>query len=130
MVTTYQNPLSIKNSGDPFVLRAPGGKYYCYATSAVDGFKAWSSENLVHWKEEGYVYLRREDSWGIADFWAPEVVFYYTKYFMHYSAHWSLGSIAERVVHNSKVPVLLIVPRVEARTWGIRAQSVFMLNFF
>jgi GH43 family beta-xylosidase len=89
MMATYQNPLSIKNIGDPFVLRAPDGKYYCYATSATDGFKAWSSENLVHWKEEGYVYLRNEGSWGVADFWAPEVVFYNNKYYMHYSARWA-----------------------------------------
>jgi len=87
-MATYQNPLPIKNIGDPFILRAPDGKYYCYATSAPDGFKAWSSEDLVQWKEEGYVYLRREDSWGVADFWAPEVVHYNGKYYMHYSARW------------------------------------------
>jgi GH43 family beta-xylosidase len=40
MMATYQNPLPIKNIGDPFVLRADDGKYYCYATSAADGFKA------------------------------------------------------------------------------------------
>jgi GH43 family beta-xylosidase len=85
---TYQNPLSIKNIGDPFILRVPDGKYYCYATSASDGFKAWSSDDLVQWKEEGYVYLRKEDSWGVADFWAPEVVLYDGRYYMHYSARW------------------------------------------
>jgi GH43 family beta-xylosidase len=88
MMATYQNPLPIKNIGDPFVLRVHDGKYYCYATSAADGFKAWSSDDLVHWKEEGYVYRRNEDSWGIADFWAPEVVFYNNRYYMHYSARW------------------------------------------
>jgi GH43 family beta-xylosidase len=87
-MATYQNPLPIKNIGDPFVLRVPDGKYYCYATSASDGFKAWSSEDLVQWKEEGYVYIRREDSWGVADFWAPEVVLYNGRYYMHYSARW------------------------------------------
>jgi len=87
-MATYQNPLPIKNIGDPFVLRVPDGKYYCYATSAPDGFKAWSSDNLVEWKEEGYVYIRREDSWGVSDFWAPEVVHYNEKYYMHYSARW------------------------------------------
>ncbi|HEU0297746.1 MAG TPA: glycoside hydrolase family 43 protein [Anaerolineales bacterium] len=86
MSTTYQNPLPIKNIGDPFVLRAPDGTYYCYATSAPDGFKAWASDDLVHWREIGYVYQRREDSWGESDFWAPEVVIYNEKYYMHYSA--------------------------------------------
>jgi beta-xylosidase len=85
---TYQNPLSIKNIGDPFVLRTGDGDYYCYATSAPDGFKAWKSYDLVNWHELGYVYRRYENSWGVADFWAPEVVYHDGKYFMHYSARW------------------------------------------
>lgn len=88
MALTYQNPISIKNIGDPFILRAPHRTYYCYATSAPDGFKAWSSPNLVHWVEIGYVYQRKADSWGETDFWAPEVVFQDGKFFMHYSARW------------------------------------------
>lgn len=88
MALTYQNPLPIKNIGDPFVLRLSDGKYYCYATSAPDGFKAWSSPDLVHWRDIGYVYKRNHDSWGESDFWAPEVVFHNNKYFMHYSARW------------------------------------------
>jgi beta-xylosidase len=85
---TYQNPLPIQNIGDPFVLRASDGSYICYATSAPDGFKAWTSPDLVHWQPAGYVYTRRPDSWGVADFWAPEVVFHQGKYVMHYSARW------------------------------------------
>jgi len=88
MASTYQNPMPIKNIGDPFVLRAQDGTYYCYATSAPDGFKAWSSDDLIHWRETGYVYKRGEDSWGTSDFWAPEVIFQDGKYFMHYSARW------------------------------------------
>jgi GH43 family beta-xylosidase len=88
MTPTYQNPLPIKNIGDPFVLRAPDGNYYCYATSAPDGFKAWTSVDLIHWRELGYIYKRKDDSWGESDFWAPEVVHYQGKYFMHYSARW------------------------------------------
>lgn len=88
MPTTYQNPLPIRNIGDPFVLRSTTGDYYCYATSAPDGFKAWSSRDLVHWTEIGYVYQRQENTWGTSDFWAPEVVFHQGKYIMHYSARW------------------------------------------
>ena len=88
MTLIYQNPLPIKNIGDPFVLRVPDGTYYCYATSATDGFKAWTSPDLVHWTNTGYIYQRRDDSWGTSDFWAPEVVHYEGKYFLHYSARW------------------------------------------
>jgi GH43 family beta-xylosidase len=84
----YQNPLSVKNIGDPFILKAPDGTYYLYATSAPDGFLAWSSQNLVDWKEEGYVFKRSHDSWGYQHFWAPEVVEYKGKYYMHYTARW------------------------------------------
>lgn len=88
MTDTFQNPMPIKNIGDPFVYRAADGIYYCYATSAADGFKAWTSPDLVHWQELGYVYMRQPDSWGVEDFWAPEVVEHNGKYYMHYSARW------------------------------------------
>ncbi|BAJ63176.1 glycoside hydrolase family 43 protein [Anaerolinea thermophila] len=88
MESTYQNPLSITHIGDPFVLKAPDGKYYCYATSAPDGFKAWCSIDLVHWESLGYVYSLTEKSWGERDFWAPEVIYYQGKYIMHYTARW------------------------------------------
>ncbi|MCS6992746.1 MAG: glycoside hydrolase family 43 protein [Anaerolineales bacterium] len=89
MSLVYSNPLPIKHIGDPFVLRAPDGLYYCYATSAPDGFQAWVSPNLADWREAGYVYQRRPDSWGQSDFWAPEVVFYQGRYVMHYTARWA-----------------------------------------
>jgi len=91
MSLTYQNPLPIKHIGDPFVLRAADGTYYCYATSAPDGFKAWTSPDLVHWTDLGYVYKRKDDSWGESDFWAPEVVHDRGKFFMHYSARWGMN---------------------------------------
>jgi GH43 family beta-xylosidase len=75
MISTYQNPMPIKNIGDPFVLRALDGTYYCYATSAPDGFRAWSSDDLVHWMDIGYVHKRDEDSWGASDFWLPKLCF-------------------------------------------------------
>lgn len=88
MALTIQNPLPIQHIGDPFVLRTPEGQYFCYATSAVDGFKAWSSTDLIHWQELGYVYQRKSNSWGIGDFWAPEVVHHAGRYIMHYTARW------------------------------------------
>ena len=34
--------------GEPFVLQ-DGPQYYLYDTDASDGFKAWTSTNLVQW---------------------------------------------------------------------------------
>ena len=39
MTLTYQNPMPIKNIGDPLVLRPSNGTCYCYPTAASDGFK-------------------------------------------------------------------------------------------
>ncbi|KRF07983.1 glycosidase [Paenibacillus sp. Soil766] len=91
VTVTYTNPIPIQNIGDPFILKASDGKYYCYPTSAVDdGFKAWSSMNLVDWKEEGFVYEKSKNAkaWGYKQFWAPEVVEFKGKYYMYYTARW------------------------------------------
>ncbi|MGB8980880.1 MAG: glycoside hydrolase family 43 protein [Anaerolineales bacterium] len=104
MNPTYQNPLSIRHIGDPYVLRAASGKYYCYATSAPDGFKAWTSDDLVNWTDIDYVYKRKDVSWGESDFWAPEVVHYQGKYFMHYSARWGKNQSLRIGVATSDAP--------------------------
>ena len=56
-VLSYSNPLSVQ-FGDPYVLLASDGRYYMYGTGAgaVDGFCAYSSDDLIHWKSEGQVY--------------------------------------------------------------------------
>ncbi len=84
----YKNPLGITNIGDPFVLKASDGNYYCYPTSWSIGYKAWMSKDLVNWKEIDPVYTAI-DTWSNKDFWAPEVVEYEGKYYMYYTARWS-----------------------------------------
>ncbi|MFZ5351092.1 MAG: glycoside hydrolase family 43 protein [Bacillota bacterium] len=84
----YQNPVgNIFNIGDPFVLKASDGKYYCYPTSWNMGFKAWESADMVNWYDIGPVY-KGYTSWGTLDFWAPEVVEYNGRYYMYYTARW------------------------------------------
>jgi GH43 family beta-xylosidase len=86
---TYCNPLPIDRIGDPYILKASDGKYYCYPTSAGEtGYKAWTSDDLVQWKELGFVYTKSEQSWGFKQFWAPEVVEFEGKYYMYYTARW------------------------------------------
>jgi len=92
---TYQNPVSVE-FGDPYVLHVKGGKYYMYGTGgARNGFAAYSSADLVHWKEEGQVYYAANrngwsDSTAAWDgaYWAPEVYEYKGKFYMFYSAQW------------------------------------------
>lgn len=52
----YQNPLPMA-FGDPFLLKASDGKYYMYGTGGVsNGFKVYSSDDLVTWTDEGPIY--------------------------------------------------------------------------
>lgn len=87
-VVTYCNPLSI-SLGDPYILIASDGKYYMYGTSGESGFRAYSSDNLVDWKDEGMVYRGgASDSWAVDCFWAPEVYERNGKFYLWYSANW------------------------------------------
>ncbi|HEY0743350.1 MAG TPA: glycoside hydrolase family 43 protein [Chryseosolibacter sp.] len=92
---TYTNPLSVQ-FGDPYVLQ-DNGKFYMYGTGAGarNGFAAYSSTDLVHWKHEGQVYYAGNvngwsDSTAAWDgaYWAPEVYKYHGKFYMFYSAQW------------------------------------------
>lgn len=80
----YTNPLPIRGA-DPFVMYT-GGKFYLYATSAGNGFRVWSSEDLVSWTAHELCYQRTPTSWGRRKFWAPEVVQKDGKFLLHYAA--------------------------------------------
>lgn len=84
----YTNPLNVK-FGDPFILYASDGRYYMYGTSEKDGFRAYSSDNLADWKDEGLVYKgATPESWTVDCFWAPEVYERDNKYYLWFSANW------------------------------------------
>lgn len=75
----------ITNIGDPFILN-DGEYYYMYATGFdYPGFKVKKSSDLKNWEDLG-VCLDMKDSWAFQDFWAPEVVYFNGKYYMHYTA--------------------------------------------
>jgi beta-xylosidase len=61
---TFSNPLPVQ-FGDPYVLYT-GGRYYMYGTGggAEKGFAAYSSTDLVNWKEEGQVYFHDNKTAG------------------------------------------------------------------
>lgn len=79
----YSNPV-VKKGADPGVFRASNGKYYAYPTGG-GGFKAYSSTDLVQWKDEGQV-LKASDTWGNKNFWAPQVVENKGKFYLYFSA--------------------------------------------
>lgn len=75
----------ITGIGDPFIL-LHNGVYYLYATSASDGFKYWTSEDLESWTEGGYCY--QNSPWAEGDFWAPEAYAKNGKFYLIYTARW------------------------------------------
>lgn len=84
----FQNPLPIELS-DPYILSASDGKYYMYGSSEDLGFKAYSSSNLIEWKDEGMVYYgNTPESWAGDHFCTPEVYERDGKYYLFYSANW------------------------------------------
>lgn len=93
---TFTNPLPVA-FGDPYVLYVKGDRYYMYGTGAgaKNGFSAYSSTDLVNWKEEGQVYFHdNKNGWSDPNaewngaYWAPEVYEVNGKFYMFYSAQW------------------------------------------
>lgn len=95
---TYTNPLQVA-LGDPFVMLASDGKYYMYGTSEngkIEGFEAYSSENLIDWNYVGQVYKgNTPQSWATKNFWAPEVYEMKGKYYIFFSADWKYNPTHE-----------------------------------
>ncbi|WP_423127985.1 glycoside hydrolase family 43 protein [Gaoshiqia sp. Z1-71] len=83
------NPLPVE-FGDPYILKASDGMYYMIGTGGVkDGFKMYSSANLKDWNDEGRIYQGNTgESWGIANFWAPELYEIDGQYYLLFSADW------------------------------------------
>jgi GH43 family beta-xylosidase len=85
----YTNPLQ-NGCADPCVLKH-GGRYYAYTTHTLDfpqmvqGVRAHSSTDLVHWKDEGFI-LKNEDSWGESRFWAPDILEKDGLFYLYYAA--------------------------------------------
>ena len=86
---TINNPLPVE-FGDPYILKASDGTYYMIGTGGVkDGFKMYSSPDLKTWKDEGRIYQgNTDDSWNIANFWAPELYEKDGKFYLLFSADW------------------------------------------
>lgn len=87
-IDSFSNPLNVR-FGDPFILKSSDGKFYMYGTSGEDGFRTYSSSDMVNWNDEGKIYTGGTDSsWTVDAFWAPEVYERNGKYYLFFSANW------------------------------------------
>jgi arabinoxylan arabinofuranohydrolase len=104
-VTAHEthNPIVNGYYADPEILYAEkDGKFYLYPTSdGFDGwsgnyFKAFSSTNLVNWKDEGVILdLPKDVSWSKKNAWAPCIIEKKIngsyKYFYYFAAGQKIG---------------------------------------
>jgi beta-xylosidase len=86
----YFNPLPVEIA-DPSVLRH-NGVYYLYGTSAPsEGFRVWSSTDLVHWEARPLAFRKTATSWGRNHFWAPCAVERDGAFYLYYNAVGPVG---------------------------------------
>ncbi len=109
---------NITGIGDPFILKH-GDTYYMYATSAPDGFRYFTSDNLSDWKEGGYCY--RNSPWGENNFWAPEVYERDGKFYMIFTARW-------KEKHSLRIG-LAAADRPEGPFWDIHDGPLFDFGY-
>ncbi len=101
--TISNNPVLEGYYADPEIIYSEKeGKYFLYPTS--DGFDSWSghyfetfsSEDLVHWKNEGVILdLKKDVSWTDRNAWAPcaieKKIDEEFKYFYYFTAAQQIG---------------------------------------
>ena len=86
----YINPLPVEIA-DPSVLRH-NGVYYLYGTSAPsEGFKVWSSNDLVQWDAHPPAFRKTSSSWARRHFWAPYAVERDGAFYLFYNAVGPIG---------------------------------------
>jgi len=65
--------------------------YYLYGTGGTDGFLVYTSKDLNEWSgpagvNNGYALIKGQ-SYGTQGFWAPQVFYYNSKFYMAYTAN-------------------------------------------
>ena len=85
-IRTYTNPVGDSlYMGDPFVFKHDGTYYLFGTTDSNEGFRCFTSKNLVEWAAVGFAYRKSENSWAQSLFWAPEIEYYQGRFYMTYS---------------------------------------------
>ena len=101
LLTENVHPQILVGYGDPAVLKTPEG-YFLVATSndAPDAFPILHSDDLDHWRPEGFVFPQgHEPAWAatgrnVADFWAPEMARVGDEYWLCFTARQQTNALA------------------------------------
>ena len=90
-----------------------GDTYYIYPTTdghegwGSKSFSAWSSRDLVHWKNEGVILdLPRDLTWAQRYAWAPAIAIKNGKYYFYHTSQQNIGvSVADSPIGPFKDPL-------------------------
>jgi arabinan endo-1,5-alpha-L-arabinosidase len=101
LLTENVHPQILVGYGDPAVIKTPQG-YFLVATSndAPDAFPILHSDDLEHWRPEGFVFPQgAEPAWAatgrnVADFWAPEMAHVGEEYWLCFTARQRTNALA------------------------------------
>lgn len=101
LLTDNVSPRILAGYGDPAVLKTDQG-YVLVATSndAPDAFPILRSDDLEHWRHEGFVFPEgHAPAWAaagrrVADFWAPEMARVGDEYWLAYTARQASNGLA------------------------------------
>lgn len=91
------NPIIPKTvAADPEILYSrKTGRFYIYPTSGDNIFKVFSSNDLVHWKDDGVVLALKDIKWERKYPWAPSIIEAKIdgqyKYFFYFCANLKIG---------------------------------------
>lgn len=110
--TTAPAPALPGAYADPHIA-ALNGKFYIYPTTdgttgwASTSFSAWSSSDMVKWKNEGVILdLPKDLTWAEVNAWAPAIAEKNGKYYFYYSAKQNIGvAVADKPTGPFKDPL-------------------------
>ncbi len=102
---TWKNPIVTGPDWirDAFIIRV-GDRYYLTGTRVIlsekentrrwPGFFLWSSDDLLHWKEEGLLIRNEQIRWSDRNFWAPEIRWHprRKKFYLCFNANQAKGN--------------------------------------
>lgn len=113
---------------DPTIIRADG-KYYAVGTSSewAPHLPIYSSEDLRHWKQEGFVFNQTPD-WVASSFWAPEYDYHDGVYYLYYSAKRKSDGVSCIGVATSQYPDRGFVDQGVVVEYGSESIDAFIVE--
>jgi len=93
-MAAYTNPVLPGDYADPSVVRV-GDDYWATATSSewAPLYPILHSKNLVDWETVGHVFPDKLPDWAEAHFWAPEIAYDNSRYYIYYTAKKKGGNL-------------------------------------